>query len=99
MGLMELFRIGKSKKMIQKILDNGAVVVDVRTPEEYNRGNVADSINIPLDEIEDHADKLKKMNVPIVLCCASGMRSGSAASILKLYEIECYNGGGWNSLG
>lgn len=98
MGLMDLFRIGKSKKMIQKIIDNGAVIVDVRTPEEYNRGNVSDSINIPLDEIEDHADKLKNMNVPIVLCCASGMRSGSAASILKLYKIECYNGGGWHSL-
>ncbi|MDT0293631.1 rhodanese-like domain-containing protein [Mesonia ostreae] len=38
------------------------------------------------------------MNKPVITCCASGMRSSSAAAILKSKNIECINGGGWFNL-
>jgi len=98
MGLMDFFRIGKSKEVVNELLDRGAIVVDVRTPDEFSTGNVDKSINIPLDMIESSIKKIKKMNAPIVLCCATGMRSGSASSILKRHNIECCNGGSWSSL-
>jgi len=98
MGLMEICGFGKRKKMVQEALSKGAVIVDVRSPMEFKSGHVNGSINWPLDTIEENIHKLKDMNKAIVLCCASGMRSGSAKSILKRYGIECYNGGGWHSL-
>ena len=70
------------------------VIVDVRTPGEFMGGHVAGSINIPLNEIPQHLDELKKME-QIVLCCASGGRSGQATMFLKQNGIECSNGGSW----
>jgi rhodanese-related sulfurtransferase len=98
MGLLDIFGFGKREKMIEEALSKGAVIVDVRSTMEFKSGNIEGSINIPLDIIEDNIHKLKDMNNAIVLCCASGMRSGSAKSILQRYDIECYNGGGWHSL-
>ncbi|GAB4189883.1 MAG: hypothetical protein OHK0057_30680 [Thermoflexibacter sp.] len=70
-------------------------VVDVRTPAEFRGGNVAGSINIPLQEIPQRWEEFKKLAQPIVLCCASGNRSGQATTFLKNKGIECENGGGW----
>lgn len=81
-----------------ELLDRGAVIIDVRTPAEYKGGHVKGSINIPLDEVERNIERIQKMGKPVVVCCASGMRSGRAASILKQKGIECANGGPWNSL-
>ena len=41
---------------------------------------------------------LKKKGKPVITCCASGMRSSSAASILKQAGVEAYNGGSWGGL-
>jgi rhodanese-related sulfurtransferase len=57
-------------------------------------GNVVDSINIPLNEIPERVE-LKKLNAPLILCCASGNRSGQAQHFLSELGIECYNGGSW----
>ena len=70
-------------------------VIDVRTPGEFMGGNVVDSINIPLNEIEDRLDEIKALNQPIVLCCASGSRSGYAAAYLNSIGVACTNGGSW----
>jgi len=79
-----------------KLIANGAILIDVRTPSEYAQGKPENSTNIPLDKIESKIDKLKKLNKPIVLCCRSGMRSGHATAIFKKNGIEAYNGGSWN---
>lgn len=76
----------------------GAVIIDVRTAGEYKSGHVKGSKNIPLDTIGKKKDKIRKMEKPIILCCASGMRSGRAAKMLKAEGIEAYNGGTWFSL-
>jgi rhodanese-related sulfurtransferase len=73
------------------------VIVDVRTREEFMGGHVAGSINIPLNEIPQHVEELKKMK-SIVLCCASGGRSGQATTFLKQNGIECSNGGSWTDV-
>lgn len=76
-------------------MSKNSIIVDVRTREEFQGGHVANSINIPLQELEQRLHELKKLRQPIVLCCASGMRSARATSILKGAGLECQNGGGW----
>jgi rhodanese-related sulfurtransferase len=70
-------------------------VVDVRSREEFSGGNVAGSINIPLQEVPNRLDEFKNLKTPIVLCCASGNRSGQATQYLKQNGIDCENGGSW----
>jgi rhodanese-related sulfurtransferase len=70
-------------------------VVDVRTPEEFAYGHVLGSINIPLHEIPSRLEEIRSMNRPLVLCCASGNRSGQATAYLRGHGIECENGGSW----
>lgn len=76
------------------IKNRKAHIVDVRTPGEFRSGHVRGSVNIPLNNIAN-ADKKLKGRSPIVLCCASGSRSGQAARILKTKGFEAYNGGSW----
>jgi rhodanese-related sulfurtransferase len=72
-------------------------IVDVRTPMEFMGGHVAGSINIPLIEVLDRIDEFRgKTN--LVLCCASGGRSGQATAFLQQHGIECTNGGGWTTV-
>ncbi|MDH5366070.1 MAG: rhodanese-like domain-containing protein [Cyclobacteriaceae bacterium] len=98
MGLLDLLGFGKRKEQLREALSNGAVIIDVRTKGEFSSGNIKGSQNIPLDKIRGQVERIKKMNKPVIVCCASGMRSGSAKSILKSSGVECYNGGGWHSL-
>ena len=80
------------------LLKNGAVIIDVRTVNEYQNGHIKNSTNIPLDSLTSNISKLKK-DKAIITCCASGMRSASAKSILKSNGFnEVHNGGGWMSL-
>lgn len=80
------------------LMEKGAKIIDVRTPAEFQQGHVKGSINIPLDKITANIDRIKKLNAPIITCCASGMRSSTASSVLKNKGIEVYNGGSWTSL-
>jgi len=70
-------------------------IVDVRTPEEFMGGHVAGSINIPLNEIQMRLEEIKELSQPIILCCASGNRSGQATGFLKSCGLDCENGGSW----
>lgn len=86
----------KNKAMIQEVLqDDNCIVIDVRTPGEYNGGHVNGSKNIPLNLIPEQLSNIPK-NVPVVLCCASGNRSGQATNYLKSNGYDkVYNGGSW----
>lgn len=83
---MELEKIMKEKT---------GTIVDVRTREEFMGGNVNESINIPLQEIQQRLGELKSLKTPLVLCCASGGRSAVAANFLSSQGIECIDGGSW----
>lgn len=76
---------------------NEATIVDVREPFEYQMGRVEGSINIPLGEVPERIEEFKNMKKPLVLCCASGGRSGQATHFLSQNGVDqVYNGGGWN---
>lgn len=97
MGFLSFLGFGNNK--IKDALRKGAVVIDVRTPQEFDSGKVPDSINIPLDRIAANAERIKNMNRPVIFCCASGARSGNATSIMKQKGLkEVYNGGSWYSI-
>ena len=71
------------------------VVVDVRSPWEYEMKHVQGAKNIPLEEIPAHLNEFKSLTNPVVVYCRSGNRSGMAVSILKQNGIaNVYNGGG-----
>jgi len=83
---------------LKELVQNGAVIVDVRTDGEYKSGHIKGSVNIPLQVLGNHIARLKKHKA-IITCCASGMRSASARNILLSNGFtEVYNGGGWSSL-
>lgn len=86
---------GGGNDNIQEYLKEGALVIDVRTPGEFQGGHVNGAKNYPLQTIGSQIQDIKKLNKKIVLCCASGMRSGQATSILKKEGVDCVNGGGW----
>lgn len=77
------------------IKEKRGTIVDVRTPGEFMGGNVAGSINIPLQELQQRLSDVKNLAQPLVLCCASGGRSGMATQMLTQEGIECCNGGSW----
>ncbi len=77
------------------VTENNATVLDVRGPWEFEEGHVDGAINIPLDEIPMRIEEIKSMNLPLVVYCRSGNRSGMAEMILKQAGVqEVYNGGG-----
>ena len=96
MGLFS--RIFGPKVDYAQLMNDGAILVDVHTPGEYAGGHIKGSWNIPLQSLTQNLDKLPKDKV-IITCCASGIRSGSAKSILQANGYkEVYNGGGWAGL-
>ena len=70
-------------------------IIDVRTPEEFMGGNVAGSVNIPLNEVVEREAEIMAFNKPVIFCCASGGRSGQATNYFRSKGLNCENGGGW----
>lgn len=97
MGFFD-FLFKNKQKMIDDFISRGAVILDVRTPGEFANGAISGSKNIPLHLIKGKLSQIKKLNKPVITCCASGMRSGTAANFLRNNDIEAVNGGGWYSL-
>ena len=82
-----------------KLVKEGALILDVRSKSEFDGGHIKGSINISVDTLRSNLPKLKDKNQTIITCCASGMRSASAKSILQSNGYtQVYNGGGWSSL-
>ncbi|MCD6063211.1 MAG: rhodanese-like protein [Flavipsychrobacter sp.] len=80
------------------LLATGAVIIDVRTKGEYSGGHVKGSLNIPLNELPQNLHRINR-NRAVIVCCASGMRSRSAMTLLQEKGfVEVYNAGGWQSL-
>jgi rhodanese-related sulfurtransferase len=67
-----------------RLLNQGALMLDVRTKAEFDGGHVIDARHVPQDEIAKSAETLKKYREKVVIaCCESGMRSGAAARVLR----------------
>lgn len=77
----------KEDNKLSEIINDGAFIVDVRTPAEYSAGSVKSAVNIPLNTLPQEISKFKnKKN--IVVFCQSGGRSGQAKSILEKNGIQ-----------
>lgn len=67
-----------------QMLDEGATIIDVRTPSEYEQDHLDGAVNIPLSELEGQVGRqIKNNSQPILLYCLSGARSSNATGRLK----------------
>lgn len=90
--LKKLFGPGTDFKALKEA---GAIIIDVRSPQEFDSGHIKGSKNIPVNMIQREINTIKKWNKPVITVCQSGARSGMAKSTLKAAGIEVYNGGSW----
>ena len=85
-------------RMLPELRQKGAVFVDVRSEAEYTSANAPGTINMPLPALGSRLTDLPK-DRDIVLCCASGSRSGMAKLMLKGKGFQkVYNAGSWRNL-
>ena len=83
---------------LKELVRNSAQIIDVRTVEEYQSGHIQGSVNIPLQDFTGNLFKVRN-DCPVIVCCASGMRSASAKRMLKSKGFtNVHNGGGWRDL-
>lgn len=87
-----------SREVVLQKIDAGATVVDVRSPEEFRSGAYPGAVNIPLGSLPARLGEIPRER-PVVLYCASGMRSGSAARVLRQAGFaDVVNAGGLSSM-
>ncbi|HNP32930.1 MAG TPA: rhodanese-like domain-containing protein [Flavobacterium sp.] len=88
----------KEDNNLAQIINDEAFLVDVRSPLEFSSEKVNGSVNIPVDQIQNHLAKFKnKKN--IVVFCRSGARSSQAKSILERNGVtNVTNGGTWQNV-
>jgi phage shock protein E len=85
------------KTQIPEYINKGAVIVDVRTQDEYRQAHAEGTINIPLQELIVGAQQLDKNKITL-LCCVSGNRSGIATKLLQSMGFrEVINIGPWTN--
>ena len=96
--LKKIFGLGPTVNYLE-LVQQGAIILDVRSKAEFSGGHIKGAVNIPVNVLNQHLGQLKDKNKTIITCCASGMRSASAKSILQSHGYtNVYNGGGWSSL-
>ena len=97
---MEFFKklFGGDNTDYKALVNNGALIIDVRSVGEFTSGHIKGSSNIPAEIIQNKIAELKRKGKPIITVCRSGARSGMAQATLTAAGIEAYNGGPWFSL-
>jgi len=98
MSFFGLFGGDNSTDSIEEYLKDGAVIIDVRTVDEFVSGHVNGSKNIVLNVIPGKVAEIKALNKKIIAVCRSGARSGQATSFLKQQGIDVINGGPWQNV-
>lgn len=96
MGLFSGFFKTTDKNELREKVQSGAMLLDVRTREEYQMGHIPGSVNIPLFELPTEVKRFNSAT-PVVAICESGARSSQAVRFLRSNGIEAFNGGGWRS--
>ncbi|MGM0598963.1 MAG: rhodanese-like domain-containing protein [Candidatus Rifleibacteriota bacterium] len=73
-----------SPQKAAELLKNGAKIIDVRSPGEFNQSSLDEAINIPVDEIKQKVEKIiPDKETPLLIFCLTGTRSAIAKSIFK----------------
>jgi rhodanese-related sulfurtransferase len=84
-----------TREEARSLLDQGGVVVDVRSVEEFNLGHAPDSIHLPVHLVAHLASERLPMDRPLLVCCASGARSHMAVQQLQRLGFNAHNLGPW----
>ena len=88
----------KVLKIVPTLLSQGGQIVDVRSEAEFKYAHKEGSINIPLGVLKNRMKELDNTK-PVILCCASGSRSGLAKRTLMANGFkDVHNAGTWRSL-
>ncbi|WP_122893173.1 rhodanese-like domain-containing protein [Arcobacter peruensis] len=88
----------KVLKLVPSLLKEGALIIDVRSVDEFAIANKKGSINIPITSINEKISQVDK-NKPIILCCASGSRSAIAKRVFISKGFKnVHNAGSWHAL-
>ena len=91
------YRFKKIKNQIPKLIAEGALIIDVRSQNEYTLRHNPNSRNIPLDKLSSECKNIDQTKA-IILCCASGSRSAMAVGILKKNGFQnVVNAGPWSN--
>lgn len=99
MSFMDFFKRPDINAGVEEWQSNGdAVLLDVRSVDEYRQGHIEGSLNIPLQKIDSVQDSIPALDKPIYVHCLSGARSAQAASaLLSMGYTNVTNIGGINS--
>jgi len=89
-----MWPFGGSKHNGRELVANGALLLDVRTPEEFSDRHLDGAVNIPVQELAGRVHELGAKDRPIVVYCRSGARSASAATLMKSAGYEVLDIGG-----
>jgi rhodanese-related sulfurtransferase len=96
--LVRSLRSRRQRGRVPGLRAAGAVIVDVRTKDEYAQGHVEGSINAPLASLPAGLEKVDRSK-PLIVCCASGIRSEAAVGALRRAGyLDVVNGGSWRDL-
>ena len=97
-ALKTLFGGSENSVDLSELAARGAQIVDVRSPEEFSRGHVDGAVNLPLQRLEASLSRLRKER-PVIVCCASGIRSAAGKAVLDRAGFpEVADGGPWTSV-
>jgi phage shock protein E len=97
MSILSILGIGTGK--IKDAIRHGAVVIDVRTANEFDQGRVPDSINIPVDRMDINLENIRSFKRPVIICSNSDSENEQVISFLKANGVkDIYNGGTWTRI-
>ena len=98
MGLFGIFSQKDATSEIKEYLEKVAVVLDVRTQEEWDEGHSEGAKHIVLNTIPAEIETIKSFDKPVIAVCRSGARSGQATNFLKQNGVDVINGGPWQNV-
>ncbi len=98
MGLFDLFKRKNMSAEIKNYLEKNAVILDVRTQEEWDEGHSKGAKHVVLNTIPTKIDEIKSWKKPIIAVCRSGARSGQATQFLQQHGVDVINGGPWQNV-
>ena len=85
-------------EQVQKLVNEGATILDVRTQGEFSGGHVPGAVNIPVQELQQRLGTLEPRDRPVIVYCKKGARASRAKGILqKAGFARVYNLGGMSN--
>ncbi len=97
-------RVSKDPTAARALIDAGATVIDVRSPEEFAEGHLAKAVNLPVAQVDSRISEVVTLvggnrNQPVVVYCAAGGRAAKAKRALETAGFtNVVNGGGFDDL-